>query len=177
MRVPGHLLVRDLSVQLDDFLLLGLNLEVQKGEYFVLLGPTGSGKTVLLEAIAGIIPPQSGTIHLDGKDITGNPPELRRVGFVYQNYALFPHLTVEKNISYGLVNRDQIDNPAESEARFGRKLPLGLTHIFQRRLRKQASIRDRVQDMSSLLQITHLLDRKPGTLSGGEKNGLPWPGR
>jgi molybdopterin-binding protein len=169
MKVPGHLLVRDLSVQLDDFTLSDLNLEVNKGEYFVLLGPTGSGKTVLLEAIAGIIPPRSGSIHLDGKDISGSPPELRRVGFVYQNYALFPHLTVEENISFGLVNRGQIDGPADSESHYTNRLFPGLRQIFRGRLRKNTAIRNRVQEISSLLQVSNLLDRKPGTLSGGEK--------
>lgn len=169
MSLPAHLLIRDLSVQIDDFLLTDLDLEVQKGEYFILLGPTGAGKTVLLEAIAGILPLKSGTIHLDSDDITGSPPESRRVGFVYQDYALFPHLTVKENISFGLVNSRPIGGSRDFDTQDSYHYALSLKRIFQRRISKQAAIRSRVQEISSLLQISNLLDRKPTTLSGGEK--------
>ena len=169
MRVPAHLLIRDLSVHLDDFLLSDLNLEIQKGEYFVLLGPTGSGKTVLLEAIAGIVPLKSGTIHLDGNDITESPPEFRKVGFVYQNYALFPHLTVKENIAFGLVNSRSTDKSANFESPHFTKLLQNLNPFSRRISRKHSSVGKRVREISSLLQISNLLERKPDTLSGGEK--------
>jgi molybdopterin-binding protein len=155
MNQTGYLQVRNLSVQLKDFELLDQNLEVQEGEYFVILGPTGAGKTVLLETIAGIIFPRSGTIHLDGVDITNSDPELRKVGFVYQDYALFPHLTVEENIAFGLkhTGRSNLIQRASS----GKKTS------------KKVDIHNKVEEISSLFQITHLLDRNPVTLSGGEK--------
>ena len=109
MKKSLQLKIKDLTVQLDDFLISNLDLEVQNGEYFILLGPSGAGKTVLLEAVAGIISPVSGSIHLEGIDVTDSSPEFRKVGFVYQDYALFPHLTVEENISFGLENRIQIE--------------------------------------------------------------------
>jgi ABC-type Fe3+/spermidine/putrescine transport system ATPase subunit len=79
-----------------------INLTINKGEFFTLLGPSGCGKTTTLRLIAGFITPCKGTIHLDGKDITELSPEERDVGMVFQNYALFPFLTVYENIEYGL---------------------------------------------------------------------------
>jgi molybdopterin-binding protein len=82
-----------------------VSLEVPAGGYGLVIGPTGSGKTSLLEAIAGHLPIESGKIELDGRDVTGEPPETRGVGFVYQAYHLFPHRNVRENIGYGLRNR------------------------------------------------------------------------
>ena len=82
--------VRDLTVHLADFSLGPLSFEVGRGEFFVILGPSGAGKTVLLETIAGIYRPTGGKILVDGRDITRLPPEMRGVGMVYQDYALFP---------------------------------------------------------------------------------------
>ena len=79
-----------------------ISLEVRKGEFISILGPSGCGKTTLLMGLAGITPPSKGSISLGGVDITTCPPERRNFGVVFQNYALFPNLTVEKNISYGL---------------------------------------------------------------------------
>jgi len=133
--------VRDLWVDLGEFHLQEVALDVAPGEYMVVLGPTGAGKTVLLETIAGLYPPRRGHILMEGKDITGVPPERREIGFVYQDYVLFPHLSVADNIGFGL------------------------------RLRRQARalIRQRVSDMAQLLSIDHLLHRDPNTLSGGEQ--------
>jgi molybdopterin-binding protein len=144
--------LKDLRVFFKDFALKNINLEIEKGEYFVLLGPTGAGKTVLLEAIAGIIPSQSGVIELEGNDISNHPPEQRRIGFVYQDYALFPHMTVRRNITFGA--RDQ-----------------HTSSLFRYRLgadnhRQKSNSADKI---SALLKISHLLERKPKTLSGGEK--------
>lgn len=75
-----------------EFALKGIDLEVQDGEYFVILGPTGAGKTLLLELIAGFHAPNRGEIFINEKKVTGLPPEKRNIGFVYQDYSLFPHL-------------------------------------------------------------------------------------
>lgn len=133
--------VRDLWVDLDEFHLREINLDVAAGEYFVVLGPTGAGKTVLLETIAGLHQPGKGRIMLDGEDVTDVPPERRGIGFVYQDYMLFPHLNVTGNIAFGLKLR-----------RVGREV-----------------VEERVTEMGQLLGIDHLLHRRPGTLSGGEQ--------
>jgi putative spermidine/putrescine transport system ATP-binding protein len=83
----------------------GLDLEIQEGEQIALLGPSGCGKTTTLRMIAGFERPTSGLIHLAGRDITSLPPERRECGMVFQNYALFPHLTVQQNVSFGLEMR------------------------------------------------------------------------
>lgn len=82
-----------------------LNLEVQKGELIALLGPSGCGKTSTLRILAGLLEPSSGQILLDGRDITHTPPYRRNMGLVFQNYALFPHLNVERNVAFGLEVR------------------------------------------------------------------------
>ena len=132
---------QNLCVNLGEFHLQGIDLFVQKGEYFVILGPTGSGKTVLLETLAGLNRISTGRILLFGKDITNLEPEKRGLGFVYQDYALFPHLTLFENIAYGLK----------------------LRHF------KKEIIRNKVVETSRLLGIEHLLNRRPATLSGGEQ--------
>ena len=139
-RGGGNVRVRDLWVALEEFHLCEINLDVVAGEYFVILGPTGAGKTVLLETIAGLHQPRKGHIMLDGEDVTDAPPERRGIGFVYQDYALFPHLNVAGNIAFGLKLR-----------RVGREV-----------------VEERVTEMGRLLGIDHLLHRRPGTLSGGE---------
>lgn len=82
-----------------------VSLEVEKGELFVLLGPSGGGKSTVLRMIAGLIPPDEGTIQLAGRDVTGLPPQKRDVGFVFQNYSIFRHMTVGENIEFGLKIR------------------------------------------------------------------------
>ncbi len=94
--------VTDLWLDLGEFHLRGVHLEIVPGEYFIILGPTGAGKTVLLETIAGLHCPRRGHIFLNGADVTRVPPERRSIGFVYQDYALFPHLSVAENIAFGL---------------------------------------------------------------------------
>ena len=130
----------DICLQLGGFKMNSLNLHIRKAEYCVILGPTGTGKTVLLETIVGLHNPQQGTIILDKKDITKITPEKRHLGVVYQNYALFPHLNVFDNIAFGLQ----------------------LQGIPRR------NIRARVHEMAGFLRISHLLNRRPGNLSGGE---------
>ncbi len=138
--MSAGLVVEQLRVRTGGFSLEDLNLEVPQGAYFIVLGPTGSGKTVLLETIAGLRKPLSGLISISGRDVTRLPPERRKVGFVYQDYALFPHLRVRENIAFGL------------------------------RLRKgrRRDVNGKVQEVCELLGIEHLLERWPGTLSGGE---------
>src|SRR3984893_593670 len=82
-----------------------VSLEVETGELFVLLGPSGGGKSTVLRMIAGLIPPDEGTIQLAGRDVTGLPPQKRDVGFVFQNYSIFRHMTVGENIEFGLKIR------------------------------------------------------------------------
>ncbi len=94
--------LENLTVELPGFSLKQVNLTVKKGAFFTLLGPTGSGKTLVLESIAGLLPTTSGTIILNGIDITRVAPENRGIGIVYQDTALFPHLTVKENITFGL---------------------------------------------------------------------------
>jgi len=80
----------------------GIDLEIEAGEFFTLLGPSGSGKTTTLRMIAGFEDQSSGTIELAGRDMTGVPPYDRAVNTVFQDYALFPHMTVGENVAYGL---------------------------------------------------------------------------
>ena len=80
----------------------GIDLEIQRGEFFTMLGPSGSGKTTTLRMIAGFEDPTSGTIELAGRDVSGIPPYDRAVNTVFQDYALFPHMTVGENIEFGL---------------------------------------------------------------------------
>ena len=97
-----------------------ISLAIRAGEFFTLLGPSGCGKTTLLRMIAGFIAPDSGSIHLDGLDLTGVKAERRNIGMVFQNYALFPFMTVRENVEYGL--RIQKRPPAECRERADRYL-------------------------------------------------------
>jgi len=124
--------IQDLTINLKEFNLYDINLSVSENEFFILMGPTGAGKTVLLEAIAGLIPLIRGEIFVGGKKITRLPPEKRGVSIVYQDYALFPHLTVLENITYGLhFHRAEKTN---AEKRLDRLLEIlnlfGLKHRF-----------------------------------------------
>lgn len=164
-----HLSLRSLEVKLEDFHLRDITLDIVRGEFFVLLGPTGAGKSILLELLAGIREPEKGSLLMDGVDITDWPPEARRMSYVYQDYALFPHLNVMENIAYGLDLLSLQELTAlqtEGEQQIRREqggLPAG-----SRRKRKRL-ISARVSWISELLGIAQLLDRNPGSLSGGEK--------
>lgn len=94
--------IESLSRKWKNFSLDNLSLKIESGEYFVILGPTGAGKTLLLELIAGFHVPDSGRILIDGKEVTYLPPEKHELAFVYQNYSLFPHMNVKKNIEFGM---------------------------------------------------------------------------
>jgi molybdopterin-binding protein len=133
--------IKNLSINLGDFMLRDINLTVGEGEYFIILGPTGAGKTVLLESIAGLYPVKSGEIWLRGKEVTRLEPEKRGISIVYQDHVLFPHLSVKDNIVFGL------------------------------RLRKHTKQETKaaLDWVTQLLGVSHLVDRKPDTLSGGER--------
>ena len=132
--------LEDIWVELGGFRLRSINFHIRAGEYRVLLGPTGTGKTVLLETIAGLHTPQRGHIFLNNRDITKTAPEDRHMGVVYQDYALFPHLSVFDNIAFGLKIQGMERN----------------------------KIRTTAQDMAVFLNIDHILTRTPRNLSGGE---------
>jgi putative spermidine/putrescine transport system ATP-binding protein len=123
----------------------GIDLEVQQGEFFTMLGPSGSGKTTTLRMIAGFESPTSGTIELAGVDVRGVPPYGRAVNTVFQDYALFPHMTVADNVAYGM-----------KVAKKGRKVPK----------EEQAKRRDEALEM---VRLPGYGDRKPGELSGGQR--------
>jgi len=106
--------VDSLSVALGEFHLKGVTLSCAKGEYHVLLGPTGSGKSTLLKCILGFHRPEGGRIELDGREITNALPEDRQIGYVPQDYALFPHLNVEENLRFGLRSRRVSSGQADS---------------------------------------------------------------
>ncbi|MBN2336266.1 ATP-binding cassette domain-containing protein [Candidatus Bathyarchaeota archaeon] len=132
---------RDVSHDWGGFSLKNVSFTVEKGEYFVILGPTGAGKTLLLETVAGFYVPKEGKILLRGLDCADALPEQRGVGFVYQDYALFPHMTVEENIRFGLEMKKVEETEAER----------------------------RVESLLGMLSIESLRDRYPETLSGGER--------
>ena len=133
--------LENLTVQLKQFTLSGINLEVEKGEYFIILGPTGAGKTLLLETIAGLRKSDAGAIFINDVDVTHMETEKRKIGFVYQDYALFPHLSVRDNIIFGL------------KCRRAHKIAIAM----------------KLLQLAKLLNIAPLLERRPETLSGGEK--------
>lgn len=133
--------IERISKDLGDFFLRDVTLEIQDNEYFVILGPTGAGKSILLETIAGIYRPDTGRIILDDRDITHSPPRERNIGRVYQDYTLFPFLTVDENIGFGLKTK---------------------------KLRKE-EIKRKVDGLAELLGVSHLAHRYPATLSGGEQ--------
>jgi len=123
--------IESLCIELPGFTLQDINLSVQNGEFFTFLGPTGAGKTLVLEAIAGIVPITDGRIFVKGRDITHLPPDQRDIGIVYQDYALFPHLSVLENITYGL--RYHKDDQQTSGNRVKKLMvQLGLKALAQR---------------------------------------------
>jgi sulfate/thiosulfate transport system ATP-binding protein len=122
-----------------------VSLRIETGELVALLGPSGSGKTTLLRIIAGLELPDSGTIRLNNRDATNDTARDRQVGFVFQHYALFRHLTVFENIAFGLRLRPRATRLAEKD------------------------IRDRVRKLLDLIQLEWLGDRYPNQLSGGQR--------
>lgn len=125
----------------DTTALRAMNLHIPEGSFCVLLGPSGCGKSTTLRIIAGLETATSGQVRIGGKDVTQLPPAERGIAMVFQNYALFPHLSVRENIGFGLSVR---------------KVP-------------KAETEKRLSEAAELLGLSHLLDRKPGQLSGGQQ--------
>ena len=121
------------------------DFEIPDGKLIGLLGPSGCGKSTALNLICGLLKPTDGKIFFGEDDVTGLPPENRGVGMVFQNYALYPHLTVEKNIQFPLENLKGADKLSKEE------------------------MSKRVLEAAKLVQIDHLLERKPNELSGGQQ--------
>jgi len=115
----------------------GFDLAVMSGEFITLLGPSGCGKTTVLRIIAGLLAPTTGTVLLKGEDITARPTHLRNMGFVFQNYALFPHLSIERNVAFGLEMRGI--SGAKAHERTGRALDLVRLSAFRGRRPKELS--------------------------------------
>jgi molybdate/tungstate transport system ATP-binding protein len=130
----------DINRRLGDFALTDINLEVSIGQYYVLLGRSGAGKTQLLELIAGLEHPDTGRIFLDNEDITRKKIQDRKVGIVFQDFAVFPHMTVYGNIAYPLRVRKEDKN----------------------------TIAEKVENAAIAMNIKHILDRSTEKLSGGE---------
>ncbi|TML05917.1 MAG: sulfate ABC transporter ATP-binding protein [Actinobacteria bacterium] len=137
--------VRGIVKRFGDFTALdGVSVEVPAGSLTALLGPSGSGKSTLLRVIAGLEQPDEGVICLAGQDVTKIPPQARGVGFVFQHYAAFKHLTVWENVAFGLKIRR----------------------------RPRAEIRQRVTELLELVQLARLGDRYPAQLSGGQRQRM-----
>jgi putative spermidine/putrescine transport system ATP-binding protein len=119
----------------------GIDLEIGRGEFFTMLGPSGSGKTTTLRVIAGFERPDEGTVELRGKDVSRLPPYARDVNTVFQDYALFPHMTVQENVEYGLRVK---------------KVP-------------RAERRRRAEEVLALVRLEGFANRKPAQLSGGQR--------
>jgi putrescine transport system ATP-binding protein len=137
-----YIQIERVSKKFGDFVAIdNLSLDIYRNEFFALLGPSGCGKTTLLRMLAGFESPTSGRILLDGEDVSTVPPHQRLVNMMFQSYALFPHMTVAKNIGFGL-KQDKV--PA-------------------------AQIKQRVADMLELVQLGEFAQRKPHQLSGGQR--------
>jgi sulfate/thiosulfate transport system ATP-binding protein len=138
--------VRNVTKRFGAFTALAdVSLEVPKGELVALLGPSGSGKTTLLRIIAGLEAPDAGAVLFEGEEATERAPRERQVGFVFQHYALFRHMTVFENVAFGL-------------------------RVLPRKIRpSREEIRARVRELLGLVQLEWLADRSPGHLSGGQR--------
>jgi sulfate/thiosulfate transport system ATP-binding protein len=139
------IVVRNATRRFGDFTALDeVSVEIPAGSLTALLGPSGSGKSTLLRVIAGLERPDAGAVEIDGRDATGLPPQRRGVGFVFQHYAAFRHMTVRENVAFGL-----------KVAR-----------------RPKAEIRARVKELLELVQLPGLADRYPAQLSGGQRQRM-----
>jgi sulfate transport system ATP-binding protein len=136
---------RGIVKRFGDFTALdGVSVDVPTGSLTALLGPSGSGKSTLLRVIAGLERPDAGEVRLDGADVTRVPPQLRGVGFVFQHYAAFKHMTVWENVAFGLKIRR----------------------------RPRAEVRGRVSELLELVQLSRLGERYPAQLSGGQRQRM-----
>jgi multiple sugar transport system ATP-binding protein len=138
----SSVVINDLSLNFGNIKVLEhLNLEIERGEFLVLLGPSGCGKSTLLNCVAGLLDVSDGQIFIEGKNVTWEQPKDRGIGMVFQSYALYPQMSVERNLSFGLRVSGM----------------------------KKEDIERRVKRASEILQIEPLLKRKPAALSGGQR--------
>lgn len=141
--------IRNVSKQFGDFQALrDVSLNIQSGELIALLGPSGCGKTTLLRIIAGLESPDVGSIHFSGEDTTDVHVRDRNVGFVFQHYALFRHMTVFENVAFGLRVKPRKERPSE------------------------AQIKEKVMSLLKLVQLDWIADRYPSQLSGGQRQRI-----
>src|SRR5512138_3834312 len=140
--VQPYIRIENVTKKFGEFVAVNdVSLKVYRGELFCLLGGSGCGKTTLLRMLAGFEEPTAGRISIDGVDMTGIPPYERPVNMMFQSYALFPHMTVEQNVAFGL-KQDGVPKP---------------------------EIATRVADMLNLVKLTQFAKRKPHQLSGGQR--------
>lgn len=140
--MPGSVLFENVSKSFGDMVAVdNVSFEIESGQFFSILGPSGCGKTTLLRLVAGFEKPDSGRILIDGSDITGLPPNQRPVNTVFQQYALFPHMTIYENIAFGLKVAKRSDR----------------------------QIKEEVTKMLKLIQLEHCAHKKPDQISGGQK--------
>jgi len=140
------LVIESIVKHFDGFTALkGVSLTVPKGSFVALLGPSGSGKTTLLRILGGLEFPDSGAVHFGDMDLLSMPTRHRRTGFVFQNYALFRHMSVADNIAFGLKVRKRAERPSKTE------------------------IKQRVDELLELVQLTGFGHRYPSQLSGGQR--------
>ena len=128
----------------ETFAVRAADLDIREGEFLTLLGPSGCGKTTTLRMIAGFVLPTSGTVYLGDENVTRLPPNKRGIGMVFQDYALFPHMTIGENIGFGLAER-RID---------------------------KASINKRVKELLDMVQLSTVEHRYPAELSGGQQQRI-----
>lgn len=138
----GHIKINQVSKYFNDLKALSdIDVTIKQGEFFTLLGPSGCGKTTLLRTIAGFYKQEEGEIHFDNKNVTDIPTHKRNIGMVFQNYAIFPHLSVFDNVAYGLKARKV----------------------------NKAEIEKRVNEALNMVELGHLGERQPSQLSGGQQ--------
>ncbi|WP_240326896.1 ATP-binding cassette domain-containing protein, partial [Pseudomonas syringae] len=141
--------VRNVSKNFNAFKALNnISLDIQSGELVALLGPSGCGKTTLLRIIAGLETPDNGSIVFHGEDVSGHDVRDRNVGFVFQHYALFRHMTVFDNVAFGLRMKPKRERPNETR------------------------IAEKVHELLNMVQLDWLADRYPEQLSGGQRQRI-----
>jgi len=159
-----------ISEGFNNAVLKGINLEIREGEFMVLVGPSGCGKSTLLRLIAGLEEISGGKIWIGDRIVNDLPPKSRDIAMVFQNYALYPHLSVYDNIAFGLRRMNNDSYPPASPTD---KLLSSVTGFLPSSLRylseTEKVIQTQVQTVAEMLQIDHLLSRLPKQLSGGQK--------